>query len=265
MQWRLLGPMRLVDDTDTLHHAGADAGIDLGPGKQRCVLAALLLTPRQVVPVSTLIDRVWGEAPPPSRTPIAPYATRLRRVLEPVFGPDTLRYEAGGYLIDCEPDLVDLHRARRQVFEARAAEEAGDHLRAATLLLDAVEDWGDEALTGVPGDWAARVRSTLAREKLDVLARLGRCGLQLGRAEEVAERLAPYAAENPTVEALIAVQMNALVAAGRPAQALETFARTRDAIAEDLGSEPGPELTALHTRILRGGAGGPDPGGPPGR
>ncbi|WP_328469884.1 tetratricopeptide repeat protein [Actinoplanes sp. NBC_00393] len=246
MRWRLLGHMRLVDE------AGAESGFDLGPGKQRCVLAALLLTPRQVVPVSTLIDRVWGEAPPLSRTPIAPYATRLRRILDPVFGPDTLRYAAGGYLIDCEPDLVDLHRSRRRVFEARAAEEAGDLQRAGTLLLEALEDWGDEALTGVPGAWAERVRYTLAREKLDVLARLGRTALRLGRAEETAERLAPYAAEHPTVEALITVQMNALVAAGRPAQALELFARTRDAIAEELGSEPGPELTTLHTRILRG-------------
>ncbi|MBG0561180.1 AfsR/SARP family transcriptional regulator [Actinoplanes aureus] len=260
MRWRLLGPVRLVDDS--CPEAGeADAGIDLGPAKQRCVLAALLLTPRQVVPVSTLIDRVWGEAPPTSRTPIAPYATRLRRVLDPVFGPDTLRYAAGGYLIDCEPDLVDLHRSRRKVFEARAAEEAGDDHSAAELLLDALRDWGDEALTGVPGAWAARVRYTLAREKLDVLARLGRAGLRLGRAEEVAERLAPYAAEHPTVEALIAAQMNALAAAGRPAQALEAFARTRDAIAEELGSEPGFELSDLHTRILRGdgrpGAGQP--------
>ncbi|MEV6304729.1 BTAD domain-containing putative transcriptional regulator [Actinoplanes sp. NPDC051861] len=250
--------MRLEGDTEP--------GIDLGPGKQRCVLASLLLTPRQVVPASTLIDRVWGDTPPRSGTPIAPYATRLRRILGPVFGPDTLRYAAGGYLIDCDPDLVDLHRARRQVFEARTAEESGDDDRAAGLLLAALQDWGDEALAGVPGAWAERVRDTLGREKLDVLTRLGRVALRLGRAEEVAERLAPFAADHPTVEALIAVQMNALAAAGRPAQALETFARTRDAIAEQLGSDPGPELAGLHTRILRGDAGpwerGPRPGTP---
>ncbi|MEU8664841.1 AfsR/SARP family transcriptional regulator, partial [Actinoplanes philippinensis] len=233
-----------------LSYQGQD--VDLGPGKQRCLLAALLLTPRQVVPAGTLIDRIWGDAPPRSATPLAPYATRLRRVLDPVLGAGSLRFASGGYLIDCEPDLVDLHRARRQVFEARAAEESGDDEHAGRLLLDALDGWGDEALTGVPGDWAARVRDALARERLDVLTRLGRSALRLGRAEETAERLAPFAAEHPTVEGLVAVQMSALVAAGRPAQALETFARTRDAIADRLGSEPGPELTALHTRILRG-------------
>jgi DNA-binding SARP family transcriptional activator/tetratricopeptide (TPR) repeat protein len=252
MHWRLLGPMRLS-------HGGHE--VDLGPGKQRCLLAALLLTPRQVVPSGTLIDRIWGDAPPRSATPLAPYATRLRRILDPVLGAGSLRFAAGGYLIDCEPDRVDLHRARRQVFEARAAEEAGDDEHAGRLLLDALDGWGDEALAGVPGDWAARVRDALARERLDVVTRLGRSALRLGRAEETAERLAPFAAENPTVEGLVAVQMIALVAAGRPAQALEAFARTREAIADRLGSEPGPELTALHTRILRGD---PPPAAAPG-
>ncbi|GIF38215.1 AfsR/SARP family transcriptional regulator [Actinoplanes xinjiangensis] len=245
MHWRLLGPMRLS-------HGAHE--VDPGPGKQRCLLAALLLTPRQVVPSGTLIDRIWGDSPPRSATPLAPYATRLRRILDPVPGAGSLRFTAGGYLIDCEPDLVDLHRARRLVIEARAAEEAGDDELAGRLLLDALDGWGDEALAGVPGDWAARVRDALARERLDVLTRLGRSTLRLGRAEEAAERLAPFAAEHPTVEGLVAVQMSALVAAGRPAQALEAFARTRDAIADRLGSEPGPELTALHTRILRGDA-----------
>jgi DNA-binding SARP family transcriptional activator len=245
MRWRLLGPLQLLDDT------GRQVA-DLGPGKQRCVLAALLLTPGRVVPAGTLVDRVWGDTPPRSGTPIAPYATRLRRVLGPLLGPDVLRYTAGGYLIDVDPDHVDLHRARRRVAEARAAEEAGDDHRAAGLLRSAAADWADEALTGVPGGWAGRVRATLGRERLDVLARHGRVALRLGRAEEVAERLAPLAADHPTAEALITAQMHALVAAGRPAQALETFARTRDAIADELGSEPGPELLALHTGILRG-------------
>ncbi|GIF32147.1 SARP family transcriptional regulator [Actinoplanes utahensis] len=246
MRWRLLGPVGLSDGPE---------GVDLGTGKQRCLLAALLLTPGQVVPAGTLIDRIWGDSPPRSATPLAPYATRLRRVLDPVPGAGAIRFTAGGYLIDCPADMVDLHRARRLVFTARAAEEAGDDARAAWLLLDALDGWDDESLAGVPGGWAARMRDALGRERLDVLTRLGRCALRLGRAEEVAERLAPFAAEYPTVEALVAVFMDALVAAGRPAQALEAFARTREAIADRLGSEPGPELTGLHTRILRGAAG----------
>ena len=264
MRWRLLGPIGLIDGP---HDLDPGTGGRLGTGKQRCLLAALLLTPGQAVPAGILIDRIWGDAPPRSANPLAPYATRLRRALDPVPGAGHIRFSAGGYLSDCPADQVDLHRARRLVFEARAAEEAGDDARATWLLLDALDGWEDEALAGVPGGWAARLRDSLSREQLDVVTRLGRCALRLGRAEEVAERLAPFAAEHPTVEGLVAVFMDALVAAGRPAQALEAFARTREAIADRLGSEPGPELTTLHTRILRGAAGPavagrPRPGAP---
>lgn len=243
MHWRLLGPMRL-------RTAGAE--VDLGPGKQRCLLAALLLSPRQVIPAGTLVDRLWDDMPPRSGTPLAPYATRLRRILDPVLGPGSLRFTNGGYLIDCDPDTVDLHRARRLVTEARAAEDTGAHAEAATLLRAALDGWESEALAGVPGSWAARTRDALARERLDTHTRLGRVVLRAGRAEDSAGLLAPLAAEHPTVENLAAVLMRALVAAGRPAQALETFARTRDAIAEHLGTGPGPELSRLHTGILRG-------------
>ncbi|HWS33364.1 MAG TPA: BTAD domain-containing putative transcriptional regulator [Actinoplanes sp.] len=243
MDWRLLGPMRL-------RTAGGD--VDLGPGKQRCLLAALLLSPGQVIPAGTLVDRIWDDEPPRSGTPLAPYATRLRRILDPVLGPGSLRFTAGGYLIDCAPDRIDLHRARRHVTAARATEDTGDHEGAAALLRTALDGWESEALAGVPGSWAARIRDSLARERLDVHTRLGRALLRTGRAEDAAGLLAPLAADHPTVESVAAALMRALVAAGRPAQALEAFARTRDAIAEQLGTGPGPELSLLHTRILRG-------------
>ncbi|GIF14655.1 AfsR/SARP family transcriptional regulator [Actinoplanes teichomyceticus] len=243
MRWRLLGPVRLIGDD------GVET--DPGSGKQRCVLAALLMTPGRVVPAATLIDRVWGHAPPRSGTPLAPYATRLRRVLGPLLGPDVLRWTAGGYLLDVPPDRVDLHRARRLIHHARAAATADDHQRVVTLLSGALEHWQPVALAGVPGAWADRVRAGLARERLDAIAQLGRAGLRLGRAEEVAQRLTPFVAEYPTAESLVAVLMSALAEAGRPASALETFARARDAIADRLGAPPGPELAELHTSILR--------------
>ncbi|WIM98952.1 AfsR/SARP family transcriptional regulator [Actinoplanes oblitus] len=243
MRWRLLGPVRLIGDD------GSE--IDPGTGKQLCLLAALLITPGQVVPAGVLVDRLWGDTPPRSGTPLAPYATRLRRVLDPLLGPDTLRWTTGGYLLDVPPEQVDLYRARVLIHHARSAAETGDHQRAGDLLLTALDGWEPITLAGVPGAWADRVRIGLAREFLDALAQLGRAGLAVGRADEVAERLAPFAAEHPTEEGLVAVLMAALAEAGRPAQALEAFARTRDAVADQLGAAPGPELTELHTRILR--------------
>ncbi|MFI1996018.1 BTAD domain-containing putative transcriptional regulator [Actinoplanes sp. NPDC020271] len=243
MRWRLLGPVGAIGDD------GRE--IDAGTGKQRCVLAVLLMTPGRVVSAETLIDRVWGDTPPRSATPLAPYATRLRRVLDPLAGPGTLRWTDGGYLLDVPPEQVDLYHSRLLVHDARTAAASGDHQRAADLLNAALADWQDVTLAGVPGEWADRVRAGLARERRDAIAQLGRAGLRLGRAAEVAERLLPFAVEEPTAEGLVAVLMRALAEAGRPTEALEEYARAQSAIAEQLGATPGPELTGLHTRILR--------------
>ena len=61
--------------------------VDLGPPRQRCVLAALLVDVNQVVSVDKLIDRVWGAQPPRSvRGTIHSYISRLRTALADTVG-----------------------------------------------------------------------------------------------------------------------------------------------------------------------------------
>ena len=59
-------------------------------------------------------------------------------------------------------------------------------------------------------------------------------------------------AEHPLRERLVGALMRALVAAGRPAGALTVYDRARAALADELGADPSPELSALHTAVLRG-------------
>jgi DNA-binding SARP family transcriptional activator len=40
--------------------------LECGGGKQRAVLAALLLRADEAVPVERLVDEIWGDSPPPS-------------------------------------------------------------------------------------------------------------------------------------------------------------------------------------------------------
>ncbi len=238
--WCLLGPVRLVVDGTEL---------DLGPAKQRSVLAILLMTPGRTVPTETLIDRVWGERPPRSPNPAAPYVTRLRKILAGA-GLGSVRYAAGGYRLDADPDRVDLHRARRLAGEARVARAAGDDALAADLLGAALAGWSPAPLAGVPGEWADRTRAALAREGLDLHARRAEANLRLGRHAAVVEDLRPLVAEQPGAENLAAALMLALAGSGRPAEALECYARVR-ATAHKLGTEPARQLADLQLRILR--------------
>jgi DNA-binding SARP family transcriptional activator len=106
---RLLGPVELWS---------AGAAVDPGPARQRTVLAALAVDAGRLVPLGTLVDRVWGQDPPPGvRSGLYSYMTRLRRVLRPL-GPQLLA-RPGGYLLDVDPGVVDLHQFRRLTQAAR--------------------------------------------------------------------------------------------------------------------------------------------------
>src|SRR5690349_3421974 len=101
---RLLGPMELRVD---------GRSVPLGPSRQRTVLAALAVDAARPVPVDTLIARVWDDKPPDGvRSGLYSYVTRLRRVLRQADGV-TLDHRAGGYLLDLDPDSVDLLRFGR--------------------------------------------------------------------------------------------------------------------------------------------------------
>jgi DNA-binding SARP family transcriptional activator len=237
---RLLGPVQ-VDI------GGSRA--DVGPAKQVCLLACLLLTPGRAVAVETIIDRIWDEAPPRhARNVVATYVTRLRAILRHTGCPETvlaLRYAYGGYLAECDPRLVDLHRARYLVGEARKADD-----RDATALLDqALREWEPVAVAGVPGQWAQRVRERLADERLGVLATWATMQLRADRLDPVVERLEPAHAQYPSSEELALPLMTALARAGRTVQASRCYHRLYEALDTELGVAPSPRVRELYGQI----------------
>src|SRR5262249_5158324 len=89
-----------------------------------------------------------------------------------------------------------------------------------------------------------------------------RAELARGNPAPVVPSLAELAAEHPLVESLTEVLMLALHAAGRTSEALDLYARTRMQLAEELGTDPGAELQALHRSLLRGEVLAVPPSGP---
>ncbi|HEV3357378.1 MAG TPA: BTAD domain-containing putative transcriptional regulator, partial [Pseudonocardiaceae bacterium] len=219
------------------------------PGARlRALLIALALEPGHVVPKATLIDWIWGENPPSdAANALQRLASRLRRAL-----PDgVVEGQTGGYRLTLEPDAVDAVRFERLVSAARQAEDP-QRLR---LLREALALWRGAAMQDVGLEESAAFDAAVTRlERLRLTAMEDRfdAEVSLGHGSDVAAELADAVAANPVRERLAAALMRALVAVGRDSEALLVFERTREALADALGADPSPELSALHIALLRG-------------
>jgi len=251
IEFRLLGPVEV--------RAG-DGPLALGRPQLRAVLAALAVDAGRPVPLNLLVERVWDGSPPRAvREVLYSHLTRIRRVLESVAAapsPATLARRPGGYLLDVDPERVDLHRFRRLTFEAgdpRLADSARSE-----LLTEALRLWRGTPLIGVGGQWAARARTGWQQQRLDTTVAWAQVELRLGRGDRVIATVRDLLVDQPLAEPLVGSLMQALVAAGRHAEALECFAAHRARLADELGTEPGSELRALHGDVLRGQLSAPD-------
>lgn len=162
VEFRLLGSVEL--DVD-------GRAVDLGPARQRSVLAVLLVEANTAVSVEALIDRVWADQHPQRvRGSLHSYLTRLRHALAPAGVGITRR--TGSYVLDVDEQTVDLHRFRQLIGEARAST---DDERALAKLDAALRLWRGEPFAGLDTPWLHTVRTTLERERLDAeLDQIGR-------------------------------------------------------------------------------------------
>ncbi len=243
MEFRLLGPVEASVDGRQL---------DLGPPQQRCVWAILLAEAPRTVPTELLIDRVWNDHPPATaRSVLYSYVTRMRNTLRQcgaeAAGVRLVR-RSGGYQLQVPADRVDLHRFVALIAEARAVE--GDDEHTADLLREALALWQADALTGVPGHWAEGMRTRLDGQLSTARLLYHDAQLRLGRHDEIVARLRELTADDPLDERLVRQLMTALYRSGRPAEALDTYERTRKQLAQSLGIDPGTELQGLYQQIL---------------
>ncbi|MFD9476000.1 BTAD domain-containing putative transcriptional regulator [Streptomyces nojiriensis] len=252
--------------------------------RARRLLARLLVEPGRPVSADRLVDALWGG--PDSELPRHPYASlqgqvsRLRAALEraaPLDGRRRLLHDASGYRLEPAPGELDAQRFADLAARARAQGLAPRPR--AELLGEALSLWRGEAYAGHTDDPAVRAAAArLEEERLSVLEELLGLRVSLGEQRAVLGELDQLVTAHPLRERLRAVQLRALYRAGRQAEALESYEVLRGRLAQELGLDPGPELTALRQAILRqdaglerpphgvdagtaGGARHPDPGG----
>jgi peptide/nickel transport system substrate-binding protein len=224
---RLLGPLEV---------RLGDGPVELGPRKQRAVLAMLALEVGRTVSVDRLAEGLWGEEPPPSAPKMVQlYVSHLRRVL----GGNGVRIETRGrgYELQLPGDTVDVVRFERLLEESRARE--------------ALALWGGDPLADVADEpFAAAEIRRLEDLRLRAAEIAIDADLAAGRHAEVIGELDALVAANPLRERLHAQRMLALYRAGRQSEALAAYRDARAVLVEEVGVEPGAELHELHERIL---------------
>jgi predicted ATPase/DNA-binding SARP family transcriptional activator len=221
---------------------------DVPGARLRGLLIALALEPGHAVPKAALVDWIWGERPPSeAANALQRLVSRLRKAL-----PEGLvEGQTDGYRLRVEPDAVDAVRFERLVGRARGDEDP----RRVRLLREALALWRGAAMQDVGLQDSAAFDAAVTRlEGLRLTATEDRfdAEVSLGHGGELVSELTDLVAAHPLRERLAAALMRALVAAGRDSEALLVYQRTREALADALGADPSPELSALHVALLRG-------------
>ena len=239
MEYRVLCPLEVRDGAEPLPLAGA---------KQRALLALLLVHANHVLSRDRLIDELWGSEPPETAVQsLQVYVSRLRKLVPA----DTLLTRPPGYLLEIEPDELDLQRFERLLAEGRAALAQGDAGRASSLLHEALALWRGPALAEFVFEPFAQAEIRRLEElRLAAIEERIEADLALGRHPDLIGELEVLIADNSHRERLRGQLMLALYRCGRQPEALAVFTDARARLVEELGIEPGRELRELQHAIL---------------
>ncbi|MEC3976153.1 AfsR/SARP family transcriptional regulator [Amycolatopsis sp. H20-H5] len=245
MEFLLLGPVEVR--SGTVH-------LQLASQRQRALLAALLLTPNVVVPPPRLMEVIWGETAPTSAPAnLRNHVSQLRQRLATLEdGAQRISARAGGYLIEVQPEEVDVARFDRLAESGHQALRTGDDKHAAELLGQALALWRGRPLANLPATAVTESEAQrLIDARLSVVENHGRARLNLGACTAVAGELRRLVVDHPFHERLWALLMLALAGAGQQAAALDAYDAIRGRLAADLGADPGPDLREAQLAVLR--------------
>ncbi|MFE3553382.1 BTAD domain-containing putative transcriptional regulator [Streptomyces sp. NPDC059193] len=234
----------------------AGRALPLGGARQRAVLAALLMARGKAVPLTTLVDTVWeGREPASAVNTMQSYVSRLRALFAL---PDVDRTAAprvwgvpGGYRLEVRGEQIDALRFEFLLAAGRRELAVGRAQPAYELLTRSLALWRGPVYGDLNG--LAAVQADVARmedQRIRAVELLAEAELALGRPEAAIAGLQELALAHPLREAVLARLMSLLHQNGRRADALAMYRDTRRRLVDELGIEPGAELSGIQQRIL---------------
>src|SRR6478672_1711710 len=190
MDFRLLGPLDVLGDGEPL---------PIAAGKQRALLAYLLLNANRTVSRDRIVDALWGEQVPDSAQKMVQIhvSTRRQALPEP-----RLHTRPPGYLIEVAEDELDLSRFQRSVAGARQALSESNPEQARRLLGDALALWRGPALVEFSEPFARHESARLEELRIAALEWRIEADLALGHDRDVVGELESLIAEHPLRERL---------------------------------------------------------------
>ncbi|WP_419998175.1 ATP-binding protein [Streptomyces boninensis] len=234
----------------TLLSRVAYRGQEITAPRLRGLLALLAGELRSGCGTARLVEGLWQEEPPANpANALRILVSRARAQL----GPDVVVSTPTGYRLALGEEQVDTAAVLRCAEDTARHGRAGDHAAALASAEAGLAFW-DTAPDAGPaplGDPVAELRAerapvhaALVRAKALALARLARHA-------EAAAALAALAADHPRDEEVLAGLLRAEAATAGPAAALARYDAYRRGLRDELGTDPGPALAAVHQELLQ--------------
>jgi DNA-binding SARP family transcriptional activator/pimeloyl-ACP methyl ester carboxylesterase len=239
MDFHLLGPLEVLRN---------HAPVRIAAGKQRALLAILLLNANRTISREQLIDSLWGEDVPDSAQKMVQIqVSQLRKALpEP-----RLHTRRPGYMLEVREGELDLVTFERALVDARRAVAQGEPEHATRQLGPALALWRGPALAEFSEPFARHEGTRLEELRLAAVELQIEAELALGHQHDVVGELETLIARHPLRERLRSQHMLALYRSGRHAEALASYQTFRRTLSEELGIEPPASLRELERLMLK--------------
>ena len=239
MDFRILGPLEAVD---------GPRPVDLTRGKQRALLALLLLHADRVVPMGRLVDDLWGEEVPESALKMVQIlVSQLRKQLPQ----ELIQTHSAGYRVDLDGHSLDLRTFESLHAAGRDALASGRAQQAASTLRRALEVWRGTPLAEFEEPFARLEEARLVEQQLTCIEECVEAELALGLHAELVAELDGLVRRHPLRERLRGQLMLALYRCGRHAEALQAFQSFRGKLQDELGIDPPQRLKELERQVLQ--------------
>jgi SARP family transcriptional regulator, regulator of embCAB operon len=228
------------------------------PGRQGR-LAFVYLASRRARPVARqdLAEALWGDTLPEAwDTALNTIASRLRALLRPLAaGPNSVvTSQFGHFQLEMPSDTwVDIEASRLAIDDAEGAWRRGEASCAWGAANVAVATARRPFLPEEHAPWIELERQRLLSTLFRGLCCLSDVALR-NQEHPLAQEFASEAiALSPLNETAYRRLMQAHVLAGNRGEALRVYARCREVLADELGTDPAPETHDLYLKILQRG------------